>query len=249
MRLLREITGLEDWPRPVNPDRQWVVGRSAMELAKAFSTNDSLPLPFRAAFGATPALSTATFGEGIPELQTALPPASSRGPRHHDLWIRGEVGGRLLGVGIEGKVDESLDQPMNAKYKAALEEREKNPASLRAERCLALSSLVLRTASTVSDVEACTFPYQVFTGIAGTLLQASREHRPVAVFLVYELITAAIDREKQRRNEDGFLAVAQAIGASNGSVEGLAGPVHYPASSLLPRDVELWLGLVRHQVV
>jgi hypothetical protein len=204
MRLLREIDDWEkDWPRPVRPELQWRVGRSAVELAKAFfrSGTPCVPDVIYEVFQATPSLAQIQFLEGLPELTTSLPPEGTSGPRHHDLWLRGCAGNQLVGVGLEAKVDEPFGDPISHKYRTAMSAREAGKSTDRPERYEAVASLVLRRSVPANELRHCLLRYQLMSGVAGTLIQASLERRPMAAFLVYELITESSDKGRQELNQ------------------------------------------------
>jgi hypothetical protein len=247
MRILKPIETWEEWTRPASPDLHWKEGRSAMELAKAFfrKGEPQLPKPLASALKAIPVFSDAEFHEAIPELTTSLPPRGSAGPRNHDVWLRGTAQSRRIAVGVEAKADEEFDEILHKKYRTAVRDRDGGASTMLPERCAAVVELCLGRRWSHEELDGCELRYQLFSGVAGTLIQAAREECSRAAFIVYEFASAQTDdrlRERNQRDYDRFLAALPASDRS--AVNQLRGPIPYTRSEFLPRDVELWIGKV-----
>lgn len=239
-----EITEWKTWERPQDEAKQWVEGRSAMEIAKAFfrSSQPALPPPLLALLATHPAFSGFVASEVRPELETNLPP-TSRGPRHHDVWIRGAVAGRRVVLGIEAKVDEPFDAPLASKHRDALE---RSPNSDFPERLRVLGELLFGGSFDVNDAVYAGLGYQLLSGIAGTLIQAAHDDAPVAAFVIYELVTSKSDPKKRANNAHALESFVRLLPGNYTSVVAghFLGPIAYTPALPLPRTVELYVAKV-----
>src|SRR4051794_30815119 len=88
----------------------WVQGRSAWELASDWIERDAAERVI-ALLGRRPELAGLQLLEGVAEKQTHFD-EQGRGPRNHDLLVRAsaDIGG--VTIGVEGKADESFDDPV-----------------------------------------------------------------------------------------------------------------------------------------
>lgn len=106
------IRSLADWSRLGSPasEKHWKPGRSAYELAADWTQGDAETdlvalLASRSEFAGLELL------EGVVEKQTYFDD-QSRGPRNHDLLVRGRLPSGCVTIGIEGKTDEPFDDPL-----------------------------------------------------------------------------------------------------------------------------------------
>ena len=100
----------EDWQRLLgDPEKHWRTGYSARTLAHCWEDASHLP----------PEIENLLSPLGKPELLVALPehkvplPGSSLGEGQNDLFALVRTGENTLALTIEGKVNESFDQPLN----------------------------------------------------------------------------------------------------------------------------------------
>lgn len=198
----QDITSVDTWERPAKPIEHWVAGRSAMEIARAFfrSGTAALPEPLVALLAGEPVLAGFKADEARPEYQTALPPRGSSGPRNHDVWLRGAVAGRRVGIGIEAKADESFDLPVAAKLASAEKRIADGKGTDAPERLEILGLMLFGPAFDLGNPVYGRIGYQLVSGLAGTLIQAAREGASLAVFVVYEFSTPLTNAERQKEN-------------------------------------------------
>lgn len=202
-----------------------------------------MPSSVQLAFESNPRLSGLTIREGVPELKTPLPPRGAKGDRNHDVWLRGFLGDERVGVGIEAKADEEFDKVVSVRYRNALKLRRKMPTTQQPERIAAVVSFVLGRPVVPGELAKMPLRYQLFTGVAGTLIQAARDGSPLAVFVVFELVSSKTTKGNLERNSADYQAFLAALptGSRTGT---FVGPLHYPKSDSLTHSVELWIGKV-----
>lgn len=249
----QEITTWEAWERPAKPIEHWVEGRSALELARAFFRNGmaALPAPLVAALATESALAGFAGDEARPEHQTALPPPGASGPRSHDVWLRGNVAGRPVGIGIEAKADEDFDRPLTAKLAAAEKRLEDGMGTDAPERLRILGSMLFGPSFDLGKPAYGRIGYQLVSGLAGTVLQAARDGASLAAFVVYEFSSPLTNAEKQKENAKALDAFVRLLPGSYGGPEvgQLVGPIRFDASEQLTRAVDVYVGKVTETVV
>jgi len=123
-RKQKKITTLDEWRKfapPQFPDRQWKIGRSAMELARAW-VEGCLPLEVEELLQSSPITKGFVPSCAWAELQTPLDGLDGN-TRTHDLVVRGHVSGlKKFILAVEGKADESFDKTI-AKRLAQVERK------------------------------------------------------------------------------------------------------------------------------
>jgi hypothetical protein len=184
---------------------------------------------------------------GIPECVTPLP---GRGEgRNHDLVLVGRSDAGQVTICVEAKADEAFGEVVGkylaqTKKKAAAEGRRTNlPA-----RASALVQLLFGPDASSEAEPWRSLRYQLLTGAAGALLQADLDGSEIAVFVVHEFLTEAVDRGGKVRANASDLEkfVGALVGESHGSksVGNLAGPVRFSTGKFLHRPLSLLLGKV-----
>ena len=185
-----EIKSVEDWRMyapPQKPNIQWKDGRSAKLLAEyALSKNfiDDILEIIKDCNFCVPSI---LYGE--PEVSTKLP-ASSRGPRKHDLLLTGND----FVIGVEAKVSESFDKTIKV-----YQEKKGD----RLQRIVAMLKYLGK-----SIEEAGEYRYQLLTGLVGTLLEAKKRGKKKCLFLVIsftgEVNASAKNIEKNNKDFETF---------------------------------------------
>ncbi len=200
------IDSFESWKSfgllPSRAARHWKEGRSACELARAWTSSGMLDMPREM----TAYLESQASFEGFRPLsggverETHLPFVKA-GPRCHDLVLVGQACQRTVLISVEAKADEEFDKSAEIKLREALKKpRTTFPhrlewltTSLLALKCFPEDNLNL-------DPPARWLPYQLLSGIAGALLEAEAAHASTAIFLIHEFKTTLTKDLNHLRN-------------------------------------------------
>ncbi len=198
----KEIKSVEDWrvyAPPQNPSKHWKDGHSAKLLAEyAMSKNfkdDILKIIKECEF----CVPSVIYGE--PEVSTKLP-ASSRGPRKHDLLLTGDD----FVIGIEAKVSESFGKKIKS-------EKEGN-------KPLRIKAMLEDICKSIED--AGDYRYQLLTGLVGTLKEAQNRKKNKCLFLVVSFIGEVDASVKgiDKNNEDYEVFCSNLLGlAKDGGMD------------------------------
>ena len=228
------ITCLNEWSPPKKPNQR-KPGRSAMELAR-FWTETHPP-------GTVPPLYKDLLKrkfpgvqvyEGRPELDTPLPPKESRGPRVHDLHLRGGWWGGPLTVCVEGKADETFGDTIREAGKDGKAAKNANDSSKKPERLQELLNSVWGV--TIPTPLQCALRYQLLTALVGTAIQTLRDQkmaeaengRGVLIVHVFETnLTTQDNLEANHRDLEDFARALPNVTIPPGGIKPdcLYGPV------------------------
>ena len=194
-----EINSIEDWERLGKPaaDDHWRPGRSAYELAADWIERDA-EARVRELLCQSNEIASVELTEGTVEKKTYFDDIP-RGPRNHDLLVKGTSNLGPLVVGVEGKADEPFDLPLWRWRQAALARSSDSGAPRRLDQ---LTSLFFGT--TIDKDHgypglAC-LGYQVLSALAGTLVDAREASAVHAVLLIHEFVTDETHDEMHRIN-------------------------------------------------
>ena len=190
------ITTVEDWfcaAPPQGGKQQWRDGYSAKELAQLVIENKSeFDNLIQGVINEAGIKGCNTF-ECEPEACTRLP-YSHRGPRKHDLLLRN----KNVVIGIEAKAIEAFGDD-----KSGSEDKEKRLKWMRE---------MLFPNSNESEIR--NIPYQLLTGISGTLLEAKKNKANNCIFLVL-----IFKRDKENiKNIEALNKVTEMLGNEKGSL-------------------------------
>jgi hypothetical protein len=189
------IESFEGWKRFGLPSsraaKHWKEGRSACELARAWTSSGVLKMPADviAYLESQPAFMGFHALSGKIELETVLPFVNA-GPRCHDLIVVGEARDGSVLVSIEAKADEEFDKPAEIKLRDSL----KNPATTFPDRLEWLTTSILGLRSfpegdlTLNQAIRW-LPYQLLSGVAGALIEAEAARVSTVIFLIHEFKT------------------------------------------------------------
>jgi hypothetical protein len=195
----KEIASLDDWARlgkPASADH-WKPGRSAYELAADWIERDAREA-VPTLLSMRPEFSGLHLIEGIAEKQTRFD-QEERGPRNHDLLVRGAVGDVPVTIGVEGKADEPFDDPIWLYREKALRRSPNTGALARVDRLVRLwFKTSLRQDG--ADPPLVCLGYQLFSALAGTLADAKLDGSALAVALVMEYRTDCTVDSKHAAN-------------------------------------------------
>ena len=269
-----EIRTMEDWRlhrEAVNSG--WVPGKSAWETANAWvgCGKPLVPTDFQALLASHEATSHLVFGQGVIELKTHLHHRPPSGPRNHDLGLWSDD--EKAFVGIESKADDGfagtmLDQMRRAE-KTLLSGRN-TKLHIRIEwlsQSLTGHSLLVSNEQTSSfegmmREQILELPYQLFAGVAGTLLEAKACGAELAIFAVHQFRTCWTnnsDIEADSELLNSFVSSLLFSNAASGASQiaginlewgRLVGPIWITKRSCgddrwdMPADVPLFIGKV-----
>jgi hypothetical protein len=262
----QQIRSFTDWDKyalpPARRQRQWKEGRSEFELGRVWTANGEPALPplLSQLLESNEQTKGIVVSTGTTQHETILP-FSTRGPRCHDLALRGERDGRPVTICIEAKADESFGGTVSEELERARQRSKDTRFPKRLDwltrSLLGLPSFLDEARFVLSD-RVSTLPYQLLSGIGGTLLEAQLQQATMAVFVVHEFRTPATDDTKLEANAnalDGFLRLLdrrnQSAGQNVQLVLGhLIGPISVigcPADSVakMPCDIPLFIGKIR----
>ncbi len=204
-----EITNIDEWRikrEAVNSG--WVPGKSAWETANAWvgSGNPSVPDDIQSLMDSHESTRKLALVRGEVEMKTHLHHQPPSGPRNHDvgLWASGDS----AFVGIESKADDGFAETMRNQYEIAECKRLAGKSTrlhLRADwlsQCLLGVKLLQPDGSPGPGFDSeigravLRTPYQLFAGVAGTLLEAKGRSASAAIFIVHQFRTRYTDDSK-----------------------------------------------------
>ncbi len=242
------IASVDAWRRLAPPKKsdQWVPGRSAFELARAWCGGDSPAVPTEL----IRLLETSELTRGL-SMESVTPEhripfdARSGEPRNADLAIVGKVNGARVALTVEAKADEPFGDSVGETLLSAFERRLTNPRSRGVERVIALAQSLLPDAGRCRSVRD--LRYQLLTAVAGTLAFALIQEASAAVLLVHEFATSRTTDLRLERNARDLEAFVRALGASEGLSAGrMIGPLTVPGQPLFEAPLPpLLIGKIR----
>ncbi|MDE0181661.1 MAG: hypothetical protein OXL39_09980 [Caldilineaceae bacterium] len=100
-----------------NPQKHWARGYSARTLAHSWEDIDGFPAEISQALSMVPELEEIEPLLMFPEWKVPLPGGSS--PSQSDIWMLAKCKAGLVSIAIEGKVEESFDDPLGVWRKNA----------------------------------------------------------------------------------------------------------------------------------
>lgn len=238
-----DITSLDYWllhAPPAGGQRQWVPGRSALELASRWIAVGDIPEEVRRLLDSALSLRGFVADLAIAERRTAFD--EFRAPRAHDLLLIGAAGSKKTIIAIESKSDE----PFGSRVTTALSRAEKQPCTDLRMRVDKLQRALFPQGTSEGAMHA--LRYQLLYGVAGTLAEAASWQASQAVFVVHEFLADNVSQKAVQNNSvalDGFLAI---LGLGPLQEGRLAGPIRVPGRSPsgrdpgIPADVGLFIG-------
>lgn len=243
------INSVDDWRNyapPKDPKRQWVDGRSAMELAKIWVASGKVVIPpnLLQLLNSIPKFKGVELIEGEPEANIKFDKRG--GPRNADLSILGTLNKENVAITIEAKADEQFGNILCTQTIEAFEEKLIKSRSQRVERIIDLLISILPPHNTgLPKLE--TIRYQLLTGIAGTIAYANNINAKDAIFIVHEFHTSKTSQEKIETNTLDLNNFMKRL--SNGAVSSifpgkLYGPFIMPGLPLFDSVPDLYIGKI-----
>ena len=245
----RQVASLDNWKRFAGPktDDQWVPGRSAYELARAWVGTGvpTMPDDFRALLDSRPETRDLSVDLVNPEHRIKFDDRGGE-PRNADLAFLGRVGTRTVAVTVEAKADEPFGSTIADTVADALERGLKNNRSGGVGRAQDLIRALL-------PVRFKGLPhlgklrYQLLTAIAGTLAYAVEHEAALGVLVVHEFDTYKTQAERHARNAADYGAFLHRLGGGSAGQQeptGLQGPFVVPGSPLFETVPPILIGKV-----
>jgi hypothetical protein len=168
------IQTLTQWQLHASTKGKWADGFSAKELARLWLGGQG-PAAVQAAL--EPVLPGLTFNEAVAEAQIAFDDYAG-GVRNHDVLAFGTAQVGEVVVGVEGKVNESLDATLERKHEQATKRKEQGENSNLDKRVDELLDVIV---GRPYDSPLAGLRYQLLSAIAGTAAAAGSSTRAAAV--------------------------------------------------------------------
>jgi hypothetical protein len=148
-----------------------------------------------------------------------------------------EAGRREVVIGIEAKAAETFGELVGTEYDRA----SRRQGSHLPERITSLAKAIFgRGPEEIREVR-----YQLVYGLAGTIIEASKRHASLAVFIVHQFLTAHCTKAVLSRNDGdwqrfvGLLPLTRPAGADT---EALLGPFTVPGDGRVSDCVRVLIG-------
>jgi len=192
----RRIVTFADWRDHGGPvsSRDWAEGRSGRELARAWTEGDA-EQRVTALLTLAPDFGGLVLDRGIANKETRFDDRPG-GWRRHDLLVIGRAANGTSVIGVEGKSDEPLDEPLDAWLARELSRSEDS----RAEEQLDTLTTAFFGTRLHDDPLLAPLRYRLLSALAGTLAEAREQQASRAVLLVHEFETPWTNDELHQRN-------------------------------------------------
>lgn len=241
------ILRIEDWKQHASTKGKWEPHFSAMELARLWLDGTGAG-PQAVIEALAPALPGLVLDDAVAEAQVAFD-GFAGGVRNHDVLAYGHVPAGGVVVGVEGKVNESLDATITRKYEDAARPLPPGKSTNLGKRVDALL-LAITGRSLQDDPSLGALRYQLFSAIAGTLAAARKE--TVAAAVVVHLIRSPLAKDAKFAAAHAAVAdFAQALDlAADGPVIGpLTLHAEHGTRLAVAHPVPCWLAVVETPAV
>ena len=239
------ITDIAAWETHASTGGKWRDHFSAKELARLWLSGEGAAVVVDALAPVVPGL---RITEAIAEAQISFD-AFPGGVRNHDVLAFGDSPEGRVVVGVEGKVNESLDATISAKYAAA--ERTRNPPAhtKKPPRATNLDKRVDGLLDALLGIRVADAPaigklrYQLFSALAGTVAAATPDTAAAAV-VIHLIDTPLADPKKFKATQQAISAFADVAGLDPQAP--IVGPVVLKKPiGKAPAGMPLWLTAVR----
>ena len=246
---LTELTSLEAWERLAGPKSagQWVDGRSAKEVARAWLEGNGTNLPPEVAsvLAGHPAFGEVCTWQAEPEAKLRFDKFAGE-PRNSDLVVHAQDAHGHFLLAVEAKADEPFSETVTEALAKALERKLENDRSNGVARIQQLAKALLGPRMPL-DPPVGDIRYQLLTACAGALCEAERQGYSRTVLLVHEFVSDKADDDKRRRNANDLNLFTQRL--SHGAITSVAvgkicGPFGVPGAPLLETKGQLYIGKV-----
>lgn len=240
------LTSLSEWERHAGPKspNQWVDGRSAKEVARAWLEREGtgLPLEVSSALIDHDAFGPVLKWEAEPEAKLPFDDFSGE-PRNSDLVVYAEDSHGSYVIAVEAKADEPFGETVADTLASAVERCLENNRSRGVTRVEQLATALLGPRQ-AGDPGLKDLRYQLLTACAGAVCEAERRGCARVLMLIHEFVTDKTSDDKHARNAVDLDAFARRL--SHGSVTSVRtgaihGPFLVPGAPLLTASVDLYI--------
>ena len=239
------ISSLDQWEErapPVNPEH-WQDFRSAKELAQAWlrEGEPAVPKELTELLNGCAETRGFLFHDAIAEKIVKLDDYPG-GHRNSDMVVYGKQERRKIVVGVEAKADEPFD---SRSVGAALEEVAGNHDSNLPNRIDCLSRALF--GGPVED-HVRLLRYQLLHGLAAVAIEAKQARADLAVFVVHDFISLALDFDKVARNArdlEAFIKTVRGWAQAEVCAGRLLPAIRLPGCGRVPGDMPILFGKVR----
>lgn len=240
------ITSVDTWfayAPPKDGEVQWVDGRSAKELAKAWfpiSGQAQIPTELALLLSIHADFVTAEIKNGIPEVRIKLDDYPGE-TRNADLVLLAKRHDETILLTIEAKADEQFDMTIGEKLRSAA--KGSNIPNRVEHLCKAMFGSTPTEKPALKELR-----YQLLHAMAATLIAARSHDAAKALFIVYEFATDKTLAEKRRANHNDLVAFLDIL--SNGTIRSLdngsiVGPIVVPGGKHVPSSIPLFVAKIK----
>lgn len=243
----RNITTLAEWEIHAGPKRtdQWVDGRSAKEVARAWLQDGSHKLPFEVAQALTEHSLFGPVESWTAEPEARLPFDNFSGePRNSDLVVHAKDSHGPYLIAVEAKADEPFGETIAEALASALERLLVNERSKGVIRIQQLAQALIG-----ARVEGD--PAVLLTACAGAICEAERRGYSRALLLIQEFVTKKTDDDRHAANSVALGTFVKRLshGATAEIRSGsIYGPFSVPGTPLFEGTAELFIGKVTRDI-
>lgn len=248
-----EIRTLEEWAEyaPPKSNTQWVDGRSAKELARAWlgAGLGKAPEEVSAALRTHAAFGPIQEWSAEPEAKLRFDQFPGE-PSNADLAVCAEDRHGLLLIVVEAKADEPFGEMVQHVLADAIEEKIKNERSNRLARVEQLAGALFHPRNR-GEPSLRQIRYQLMTCCAGALCEAGRMGFKRALVLIQEFVTNRTKDAAHERNQKDLNNFIRRI--SRGTEVAvkcgeICGPLSLPSFSLLTNAPEFYIAKVKRDL-
>ena len=211
------IKSIGDWKRLASTKGKWADGYSAKELGRLWLSGQE---PAAVCAALEPALPGLTLHTAIAEAQVSFD-SYAGGVRNHDVLAYGAANCGEVVVGVEGKVNESLDDTLAEKYQSARRREDRGENTNLDKRVDdLLAAIIGRTIE--ADPSLAGLRYQLFSAIAGTVA-AAKPATAVAAVVVHLVKSPRANAKKFDDTRHAVAEFSAALGLDAGGAP--VGPI------------------------
>ena len=231
------IQTIDDWKRLASTEGKWADGYSAKELGRLWLSGRG---PAVASTALAPALPGLTITRAIAEAQISFDQYPG-GVRNHDVLAYGTADCGEVVIGVEGKVNETLDETLAEKYERARRRVAQGKNTNLDKRVDALLDAIVGKEFDAQPSLAA-LRYQLFSALAGTVAAATPATAAAAV-VVHLIRSPLASTQKFAETRKAVAEFSVALGL--GRDDDLVGPIRLKKAMGEARvAMPIWLAVV-----